>query len=98
MLDKGLESEQFPLDTFTSNSGEILNVRIENDETFKDDLIGQLLNAALVRAARTKELEYFEGKGVWELRPADEARRCTGKPPVTQCPIAPCGIVARQIR
>ena len=93
MLDKELESEQLPIYSFTSNIGKDLNLRIENDETYKDDLTGQLPNPALVRAARAKELEYFESKEVWELRPADEARRRTGKPPVTVrwVDVAPCG-------
>ena len=34
-------------------------------------------------AARAKELEYFESKGVWKVRPIEEARKRTGKPPVT---------------
>ena len=74
MFDKGLGSEQFPIYSLTSSAGEVLTITVENEETYKDDLTGQLLNPDLVRAARTKELEYFEGKGVWELRPADEAR------------------------
>ena len=28
-------------------------------------------------------MEYFDGKDVWQLRPVDECRRITGKPPVT---------------
>ena len=50
------------------HDGEIMNVHIENSTIFKDDLTGQLLDPELVRAARAKELEYFEGKKVWELR------------------------------
>ena len=65
------------------NDGEIMNVHIENSAIFKDDLTGQLLDPELVRAARAKELEYFEGKKVWELRTINECRRLTGKPPVT---------------
>ena len=33
-------------------------------EVFKDDLTGQPLNPELVRAARRKEMEYFNTKGV----------------------------------
>ena len=35
------------------------------DEAFRDDLTGQLLNPELVKKARKKELEYFTSKGVW---------------------------------
>jgi len=61
----------------------VLKVQVSNGETFRDDLTGQALNPELVRAARAKELEYFDGKNVWQLRPIDECRRITGKPPVT---------------
>ena len=40
--------------------GHVLNVRIENEPIFRDDLTGQTLDPALVKAARAKELEYFE--------------------------------------
>ena len=33
---------------------------------YRDDLTGQVLEPALVQAARRKELEYFNDKGVWE--------------------------------
>ena len=60
-----------------------MQVHIENSPIFKDYRTGQLLDPGLVHAARAKELEYFKGKKVWELRPIDECRRVTGKPPVT---------------
>ena len=66
-----------------SSDGHILKVQIENDQIFKDDLTGQILDPTLVKAARKKELEYFDGKDVWELRPISECRRLTGKAPVT---------------
>ena len=69
--------------SLTSSDGHVLKVQIENDQIFKDDLTGQVLDATLVRAARKKELEYFDGKDVWELRPISECRRLTGKAPVT---------------
>ena len=56
---------------------------MEGDQVFKDDLTGQLLNPELARAARANELEYFDGKDVWEVRSIEECRRHTGKPPVT---------------
>ena len=37
----------------------------------------------LVHAARKLELDYFNGKCVWEKRPIAEARRVSGKPPIT---------------
>ena len=53
----------------TCSDGRVLNVQVENAQIFKDDPTGQLLDATLVAAARKKELEYFDGKNVWELRP-----------------------------
>ena len=37
-------------------AGELLKVKIENEEEFRDDLTGQLLNPSLVREARAKEM------------------------------------------
>ena len=50
---------------------------------FKDDITGQVLRDDLVRAARATELEYFRSKGVWAKRPRGEARRKTGRPPIS---------------
>ena len=50
---------------------------------FRDDLSGQVLRDDLVHEARAKELEYFHSKGVWVKAPVSEARRRTGRPPVT---------------
>ncbi len=50
---------------------------------YKDDITGQILLDGLVTAAQAKELEYFDQKLVWELRPAGECRRVTGRPPIT---------------
>ena len=36
------------------------------EEVYRDDLTGQPLNPALVKAARRNELDYFNSKGVWE--------------------------------
>ena len=52
-------------------------------ENFRDAIIGQALNPALVREARKKELEYFESKGVWQKRLRSEAYKFTGKPPIS---------------
>ena len=61
----------------------ILDVEIDGGTVYRDDLTGQVLDPKLVRAARQKELDFFESKGVWSLKAFEEARRRTGKPPVT---------------
>ena len=59
--------------------------------------------------AHLKELDYFGAKKVWEKRPLGEARRMTGKPPISvrwvdvnkgdnQVPNIRSRLVARQIR
>ena len=40
---------------------------------YLDAISGQPLIPELVREARRKEMEYFNAKGVWTLRPRDEA-------------------------
>ena len=50
---------------------------------FRDDITGQVLIDELVSSAQQKELDYFEEKKVWILRPVGECREKTGKPPVT---------------
>ena len=65
--------------SLTCSDGRVLNVQTENAQIFKDDLTGQLLDPTLVAAARKKDLEYFDGKNVWELTPISECRRHTGK-------------------
>ena len=50
---------------------------------FRDDLTGQVLKDDLVRAARAKELAYFNEKGVWAIRRINECLRRTGKPPIS---------------
>jgi len=76
---------------------------------FKDDVTGQVLVDGLVREAQSKELDYFEQKNVWEMRPRDECMRITGKKPVSvrwvltnkgddESPNIRARLVARQIR
>ncbi len=60
-----------------------MKVRVEGDQTSKDDVTGHLLNPELIGAARAKELEYLDGRDVWELRSIEGCRRHTGKPPVS---------------
>ena len=62
----------WPCRMFSSKHGEVLKIQVEGDQTYRDDLTGQLLNPVLVRAARAKELEYCDGKVVWQLRLIDE--------------------------
>ena len=62
---------------------DVFKVQHGDEEVFKDDLTGQMLDTELVREARRKELEYFAAKNVWTLRPIAEARKATGKPPIT---------------
>ena len=67
MMEKDPESQQLAVLSFTNNIGEILNIRVDSDEIYKDNLTSQLFDPTLERAARAKELEYFESKGVWQL-------------------------------
>ena len=41
---------------FSNKRGEVLKVQVEGEQTFREDLTGQLLNPELVRAARDKEI------------------------------------------
>ena len=47
-----------------------------------DDLTGQPFREDLVRHAISKEIDYFEQKGVWRLVPAEKAQHVTGKPTI----------------
>ena len=87
MMEASMEDEDVPtvLPCFnlTNGKGISVKVQVEGGQIYKDDLTGQALDPVLVGLARKKELEYFDGKDVWELRPVSECRRATGKPPVT---------------
>ena len=87
MLESGMERQEVPavLPCFhlTNDTGSVLKVQVEGDKVFRDDSTGQLLDPKLVNAAGKKEMEHFDGKDVWVLRPIDECRRVTGKAPVT---------------
>ena len=50
---------------------------------YRDDTTGQILKDSLVVEARRKELEYFVSKGVWIKRPRAEARKNTGRGPIS---------------
>ena len=87
MLEAKMEKQEVPVGLqcfhLTNDKGSILKVQVEGGKTFLNDWTGQLLDPELVKAARKKEMEYFDGKDVWVLRPIDECRRVTGKAPVT---------------
>lgn len=89
--------------------GQILEVEIGGGPIYRDDLTGQVLDPALVKIARQKELDFFESKEVWTRRPIEESRRRTGKPPISarwvgvnkgddMTPNIRSRLVARQIR
>ena len=46
--------------------GEILKMRVDGEEEFRDDLTGQLLDPKLVREARAKEMEYAKVQGLMD--------------------------------
>ena len=103
------EQELFETYRISDASGAVFQVKIAHETEYRDDLTGQLLPPELVRAARAKELEYFGAKKVWEKRAFGEARRVTGRPPITvrwvdvnkgdnEHPNIRSRLVARQIR
>ena len=57
--------------------------RLQQGQKFFDDLTGQPLDPELVKAARAKELAYFENKEVWKLVPTAEALKVSGKKPIS---------------
>ena len=61
----------------------MFELKIDDKTIYCDDLTGQILDSTLVRAARKKELDFFESKGVWVKKAMDEARKRKGKPPIT---------------
>ena len=50
---------------------------------YKDDLTGQVLRDDLVEKARAVELQFFNSKGVWRKAPKAQARRDTGRSPIS---------------
>ena len=89
--------------------GELLKVKVENEEIFLDDLTGHKLDPSLVRKAREMEMDYVRSKQLWIKRPVSECWQKTGRPPVTvrwfdtnkgddQNPNVRSRLVARQIR
>ena len=49
-------------------------------KVYRDDLTGQVLDPELVKAARRKELKYFNDKEVWEKRERSEASQRLERP------------------
>ena len=56
---------------------------VSRHERFVDDITGQPLDPELCRIARKKEIDYFQSKGVWDLRNLQEAWARTGRPPIS---------------
>ena len=79
----GSHSQLLSLDCGTAGVFTLKGARSGPQEVFRDDLTGQVLPTELVRAARRKELEYFESKGVWKLVPLGQARSEAGRPPIS---------------
>ena len=50
---------------------------------YRDAITAQILDPALVRAARKEEMAYFAEKQVWYKRPRSEAYGRQGKPPIS---------------
>ena len=60
----------------------ILKLQVENGEVFLEDLTGQRLDPALVKAARKLEMDFVKSKGLWLKMPTKECFEPTGEPPV----------------
>ncbi|MBV61870.1 MAG: hypothetical protein CMH65_11270 [Nevskiales bacterium] len=71
------------LDLLDADGVAVYQVAVAQQYQFRDNLTGQPLDPSMVRAARRKELEYFNSKLVWELRPRHEAKQRQGKPPIS---------------
>ena len=92
----------------TRGERSVLNVGGQ-ERCYTDDFTGTPLDGKLVRAAIQKELDYFESKGVWKLEPVANARKATGKDPITVrwvhtnkgddvCPNMRARLVAREMK
>ena len=67
----------------TRGERHILSIGAAGGKKYIDDLTGIELDGNLVRAAIEKELGYFNDKEVWSLVPTAEAKKETGKPPIS---------------
>ena len=79
MIVSGMEKCEVAPVLQISYSDMVFEARVDNEPIVRDDLTGQVLDHVLVKAARKKELDFFEAKGVWVKKAIDEARRRTGK-------------------
>ena len=93
---------------YTTRNGQVLKFD-SGEGPFYDDLTKQQLPTELVKAARRKELDYFEMKTVWNRVSVQEAWKVNGRPPITvrwvdvnkgddEHPDIRSRLVARQIR
>ena len=56
---------------------------VNRNERIIDDITAQPLNPELCRILRKKDPDYFHSKGVWSMRPIQEAWKKTGRPPIS---------------
>ena len=82
MLEAGQEKTEAPC-YHVGYAGQVFEIDIDGTPIYRDDLAGQPLDPKLVQAARQKELDFLQAKKVWQKRVFEEARRRTGKPPIT---------------
>ena len=82
--------------------------RTQQTETFRDTVTGEVIPTTLVQEACKEEVEFMDEWGVGELKPISEAKKRTGKRPITgkwvlrnkgdkQNPIVRCLHVAREV-
>lgn len=69
MLDGGDSQAIETLCVAGDSHGNILKLKVANDDNVADDLTGQALDPALCKAARKLEMEYARGKGFWSSEP-----------------------------
>ena len=67
--------------SITRGEDQVLSVAVA--KPYIDDLTGIVLDSQLVQIAIKKELQYFEDKDVWKMEPIANAKKYTGKPPIS---------------
>ena len=60
MLDSGMEKCEVAPMLQIGYGDQVFEVKVDNEPICRDDLTGQTLDPVLVRAARKKELDFFE--------------------------------------
>ena len=73
MFESGMEMCEVAWLLQIGYSDQVFEVKIDSQPIFRVDLTGQILDPVLVKAARKKELDFFEAKGVWVKKAIDEA-------------------------